>query len=262
MPERTSYAHGTPCWVDLATPDVQAAKDFYGSLFGWEAKDQETPMGPYTMFYKGDKVVAAAGPQQEAEASQGVPPHWNTYVSVDNVAAAAKEAEAAGGSVIAGPMDVMEEGKMAFISDPGGAVFGLWEPGKTAGADLVNEHGALSWNELITDDTAAAEKFYGQVLGWKAETTEMPNGPYTSWMVGDRAIGGMMAKRPEMGPIPNVWGVYFGADNCDQCLENVKAAGGSVVMEPFNVPEVGRFGVAADPQGAMFTVFTASGPVD
>jgi hypothetical protein len=260
MPERTSYVHGTPSWADLGTTDPQAAKAFYGSIFGWEAKEQDTPNGPYIMFYKGDKAVAAAMPLTEMETSQGVPPHWNTYIAVDDVAAAATAATEAGGHVIVEPMEVMDAGKMAFVADPGGAVFGLWEAGNHIGAQLVNEHGALSWNELITDDTDGAEEFYGKVLGWTTETAEMPAGPYTSWMVGQAPVGGMMKKRTEMGPIPNVWGVYFGADDCDACLEDVKAAGGTVVMDPIEVPEVGRLAVVSDPQGAMFTVFTAANP--
>jgi predicted enzyme related to lactoylglutathione lyase len=212
------------------------------------------------MFYKGDKAVAAAMPLTEMETSQGVPPHWNTYIAVDDVATAATAATEAGGHVIVEPMEVMDAGKMAFVADPGGAVFGLWEAGNHIGAQLVNEHGALSWNELITDDTDGAEEFYGKVLGWTTETAEMPAGPYTSWMVGQAPVGGMMKKRTEMGPIPNVWGVYFGADDCDACLEDVKAAGGTVVMDPIEVPEVGRLAVVSDPQGAMFTVFTAANP--
>jgi len=133
----------------------------------------------------------------------------------------------------------------------------LWEPRSHKGAELVNEHGTLFWNELITDDTAAAIDFYTEVFGWKAETTEMPNGPYTSfWADGNvegHAAAGMLGKTEDM-QFPNSWSVYFAVDDVEDTLNAVKDNGGQVIMQPMDVPQVGRFAVVKDPQGAVMTV--------
>lgn len=261
MPERTSYAHGTPSWTDLGTTDIAAAKAFYGGLFGWEAADNPTDQGmDYTMFSKNGKPVAGGGPLPPDMASKGMPPMWNSYVAVDSVDETVAKVEEAGGSLVMGPMDVMDAGRMAFVTDPTGAAIGLWQAGEHFGAQLVNEHGSLSWNELLTDDTATAQKFYADALGWGAETTDMPNGPYTTFKVGERPAAGMMEKNPNMGPIPNYWGVYFAVDDCDGCVEKVKELGGNVLMEAFDVPEVGRMAVLQDPQGATFSVIKLLNP--
>ena len=260
MPERSGYAHGVPSWVVLGTTDVEGAKAFYGAIFGWEAMDVPTDQGvPYTMLTKNGKVVAGMGPIPPDQAAAGMPPMWNTYVNVDSVDETIAKATEAGGNVMMPAMDVMETGRMAYIADPTGAPIGLWEAGTHKGAELVNEHGTLSWNELLTDDTASAGAFYSQVFGWKTEVTEMPNGPYTSfWADGNvegNAAAGMMGKSEEM-QFPNSWSVYFTVDDVDATLSLVKDNGGQVLMQPMDVPEVGRFAVVQDPQGATMTVIT------
>ena len=261
MPERTGYANGVPSWVDLGTSDVEGAKAFYGAVFGWQAEDVPTDQGvPYTMLTKNGKVVAGMGPIPPDQAAAGMPPMWNSYVNVDSVDDTIAKVNEAGGSVMMPAMDVMDTGRMAFISDPTGANIGLWQPGTHKGAELVNEHGTFTWSELMTDDTSAAGSFYSAVFGWRAEVTEMPNGPYTSfWADGNvegNAAAGMMAKTPEMGSFPNYWGVYFAVDDVDATLGAVKDNGGQVLMQPMDVPEVGRFAVIQDPQGASSTVIT------
>ena len=183
---------------------------------------------------------------------------WNSYVNVDSVDDTIAKVTAAGGNVLMPAMDVMDSGRMAFVADPAGAAIGLWQPGIHTGAELVNEHGTFTWNELITDDTSAAGAFYAAVFGWTSETTEMPNGLYTSfWADGNvkgNAAAGMMAKTEEMGSFPNYWGVYFAVDDVEATLALVKDNGGQVLMPPMDAPEVGRFAVVQDPQGATSTV--------
>jgi len=257
--ERTSYAHGVPSWTDLSSTDVAGSKDFYGAIFGWEATDQPTEQGvDYTMFTKNGKAVAGAGPQPPTMA--GAPSMWNTYINVDNVDETAAKVKASGGSIMMEPMDVMEAGRMAFVTDPTGAAVGLWQAGQHIGAELVNEPGSLTWNELITDDTATAQKFYADAFGWSAQTDETPNGPYTSFNVGENPAAGMMPKNENMGPIPNSWGTYFAVDDCDGCVQKAKELGGKVLMESFDVPEVGRMAVLQDPQGAVFSVIKLANP--
>ena len=163
MPERAEYAPGTPSWVDIGT-DVEAAKQFYGGLFGWGGRDagpaEET--GGYGFFVKGEKLVAGYGPQQ----SPG-PPNWTTYVSVDDADDITKKVEAAGGTVVVAPMQVMTAGRMAVFQDAQGAFISAWEPGGHKGAEVVNESGAMSWNELNTRDVEGSKAFYREVFGWE-----------------------------------------------------------------------------------------------
>src|SRR5215471_16214575 len=112
MSERTSYRAGTPCWVDLGSPDPQAAADFYGAVFGWSAEmDPRPEAGGYGMFSRNGKLVAGLGPQQNPD----VPPYWTVYVSVDDADKTAAAITGAGGTSIAGPMDVFDAGRLAVF---------------------------------------------------------------------------------------------------------------------------------------------------
>jgi len=156
MGERTGHAPGTFSWTDLTTTDQESAKAFYGGLFGWVAED--TPIGEdayYSIQRVDGKDVAAISPQQEAQREAGVPPTWNSYVTVENADAVAERAKELGATVVAPPFDVMQAGRMAAIQDPQGAFFLLWQPNQNHGAQLVNAPGALSWNELASPDLDA-----------------------------------------------------------------------------------------------------------
>jgi predicted enzyme related to lactoylglutathione lyase len=159
------------------------------------------------------------------------------------------------------PMDVMDSGRMAMAADPTGAVFGIWEAGNHIGARIVNEQGAFNWNELTTDDTAAATAFYEKVFGYEVETTETPGGrDYHMFKVGDRGIAG--ALEPPKPDIPNSWGVYFAVDDVAETEKVATENGGSVVYGPMEAPEVGTFLGLADPVGSQFTVIQLAAPVD
>jgi predicted enzyme related to lactoylglutathione lyase len=254
MPERDGYPHGIPGWVDLSTTDVAAAKDFYRGVFGWESTDLPTgPDGPdYTFFSMNEKVVAGCGPIPSTMPQVAF---WNSYINVDSVDEAVANTEAAGGSVIMPAMDVMDQGRMAFVFDATGATIGFWEAGAHPGAGLVNEHGALVWNELMTDDPGAAKAFYAAAVGWDEQTEQMEGGPvYTSFKVGDRFVAGMMKKTPDM-EFPNYWNIYFAVDDVDAAAAKVTELGGNLMGDPFDSP-VGRMAVAADPQGATFSIIT------
>ena len=255
MPEMQSYPHGTFAWVDLATTDHTAAKEFYRPLFGWDASD--LPIGEgmvYTMFTLRGKNVAAVSQLSEELKTQGVPPHWSSYVSVTDVDQIADKAKELGGTVLVEPMDVFEEGRMAFIQDPTGASVGLWQPKNHIGAQIVNEPGGFCWNELATRDVDAAKKFYSNLFGWSADTQDMSMGPYTVFKNGDAFAGGMLQMTDEWGEIPPHWMVYFAVDDCDARAQQIKDLGGEIHVEPMDIPDVGRFAVASDPQGGHFTV--------
>ncbi len=255
----TEYAPGTPSWVDLSSPDLDASAAFYGGLFGWDCIEAGDPAetGGYRMFQLRGATVAGLGPLQE----NAGPPAWSTYVSVADADATAKAITDAGGTVMVPPMDVMEAGRMLVAADPTGAVFSAWQPKATIGAGIVNEPGALSWNELNTRDPDAAEPFYRAVFGWTANHNDMGGGAtYTEWQLDGRSVGGMLDMRgrvPEQ--IPAHWLTYFAVDDTDATVAKTTELGGAVMVPAMDI-EPGRFAVVADPQGAFFAVMKMNAP--
>jgi predicted enzyme related to lactoylglutathione lyase len=261
MPERTKYAPGTPSWVDLQTSDQAGAKSFYSALFGWEYED--SPVGHdadgneavYSMATKNGKHVAALAPLP----MPGVPPHWNTYVTVADVDATAAQVPGAGGSVMMPPFDVMDAGRMSVIADPTGALLCLWQVTNHIGASLVNEPGTLAWEELMTADIPAATAFYSKIFGWEATPLEMPGMEYTELKLNGRGIGGAM--KPPMEGMPAMWGIYFAVEDTDKAVEIATANGGTVIQPAVDIPP-GRMAVIADPAGAMFNIIKLANPGD
>jgi predicted enzyme related to lactoylglutathione lyase len=250
MPQRTSYAPGTFSWADLATSDPDAAKVFYTSLFGWETQDNPIPDGGvYTMLLKGGKPVAALSQLQ----AEGQPVVWNSYVTVASADDAAAAARDGGATLISEPFDVMDVGRMAVFMDPVGAVLCVWEPGTSIGAELVNEPGALTINQLNTGDPVGSQEFYSGVFGWRFE--QVTDDEVSFWAIynGDRLNGGMMLQEPA------AWLVYFGSESADDDAGRIVELGGQVVVPPTPVPS-GKFLVAQDPQGAFFAL--SSGEFD
>ncbi len=252
MAEQPEHPAGTPIWVDLGTSDVPAAATFYGQLFGWQAQDLGPDAGGYMMLTLKDQQVAGIGPLM----GEGQPVAWSTYISTEDADATARRVEEAGGRVLAPPMDVMDQGRMAVFMDPAGAAFSVWQPARMRGAALFNQPGALSWNELQTTDVAAAKTFYGSVFGWAAADSSMGQGEgapaYTEWKLNDRSIGGaMVIQNPG---IPPHWLAYFSVEDCDTAAARVSELGGRVMMPPMSFGP-GRFAVVTDPQGAAFALF-------
>jgi uncharacterized protein len=259
MPTRTEYKHGTFSWVDLGTTDPDAAKKFYGGLFGWTFSDM--PAGPgmtYSMCKMGAHDVAALfkmGPEMK-----GVPSHWTSYVTVDNVDERTKKVVASGGKVIKEPFDVMDVGRMALVQDPSGGTLSFWQPKKHIGAGVVQDPGSLCWNELFSTNVDAAGKFYVQTVGWKTETMDMgPMGTYTLFQRPGEGkegnVGGMMAMPPTMKDVPSHWLAYFAVADIDASTKKATDLGGKTVVPPTDIPNIGRFSIIRDPQGAVLALF-------
>lgn len=246
------HAPGSFCWIELATTDGPGAKKFYGDLFGWEANDN--PIGPgmvYTMLKLNGKDAGAL--YQKGDEMKQVPTHWASYISVTSADETAAKAKALGATVVQEPFDVMEHGRMAVIADPTGAHFCIWQPMQHKGVGVKGETGSLCWNELLTNDTEKAKDFYTKLFGWTAKT-DGGETPYTEWINGDDHIGGMMQILPHMGPMPPNWGIYIAVDDCDATAAKATSTGGRQYVPPTDIPNVGRFAVLADPQGAVFNI--------
>jgi hypothetical protein len=253
MGERTGYAPGTFCWVDLTTTDQAAAKAFYGGLFGWETEDMPVAEGVfYSMQRLRGKDVAAISPQPQQQREAGVPPTWNSYVSVESADAAAERARELGGNVHAPAFDVMQAGRMAVIQDPQGAFLLAWQPREHFGAALVNEPGAFCWNELNTPDPVGAIPFYSGLFGWTIEPFEGSPEPYFSIKNGDADNGGI---REQGQPgVPPHWLVYFAVEDIDAAIAKVDELGGAKMVGPIDI-QIAKIAVVHDQQGAFFALY-------
>lgn len=247
MVEMTDYTSGTPSWVDVSTPDMEATKAFYGGLFGWEAMSHPE-MGGYTNFTVNGKLICGAAPFMSPDQH----PAWSTYISVDDADATAQAVRDNGGQVIFPPMDVMDLGRMAHFTDPTGAFLGIWQPGQHKGAQIVNEPGSLVWNELDTRDMEAAKTFYTKVFPWTAKTNGEGDDAYTEWQLDGRSIAGGMVINASFPPnVPPNWLPYFAVADSDATVAKAKELGGTAIMPGMDTDQ-GRIAVLADPQGAVF----------
>jgi uncharacterized protein len=256
MPEVSEHAPGTPSWVDLASPDIEASARFYGGLFDWTATEagpvEET--GGYRMLQRDGRNVAGLGPVQ----AEGQPAMWTTYVSTDDADAVAARVREAGGQVIMEPFDVLGTGRMAVFGDAVGAVISVWEPKTHHGADVVNEPRSLCWNELAARDVDAAKRFYEAVFGWQGETNTHGATSYTEWKLDGRTVGGMIQMNEQWpAEIPPHWMVYFAVDDVDAAAAKAADLGGRIAVEPSDTP-AGRFSVLNDPHGAVFSIIKLS----
>jgi predicted enzyme related to lactoylglutathione lyase len=253
MGERTTYTPGTFSWTDLTTTDQAAARAFYTALFGWEITDMPVDENTaYSMAAISGKPVAAISPQPPQQRDNGVPPMWNSYITVDDADAAVERARELGANVHAPAFDVMEAGRMAVIQDPQGAYFLVWQPREHIGAGLVNAPGALVWNELGSPDMDGSARFYGELFGWTTSPVE-GDMPYLVISSAAGTVNGGI--RPPMPPeAPPFWLVYFAVDDIDAAVAKVTELGGAVLGEPTDIG-FARISIGQDPQGAVFALY-------
>lgn len=236
--------------MDLQTPDPAAARAFYSELLGWSFDGGTDPnTGFYAMAQVGGRNVAGMAKLRDGSP---FPPMWSVYIATDDADATTRAVTDAGGSVVVPPMDVMEEGRMAYFADPSGAHFGVWQGKKHQGAQLVDEPGALCWNEVYTRDLPRARPFYAKVFGLGEKKLDAPDVDYWTLHKGDAIAFGAMQMGPQFPPaVPSHWNTYFAVRDVDASAARLPALGGSLVAPPFDTP-YGRMLVAADPHGAAF----------
>ncbi len=255
MSERSDYNDGEFCWVDLATPDLERSAKFYADLIGWEFEPAEAPegidIGGYGNFtYEGKPVAGMARIMQE-----GQPTAWSSYVKVADSDATAEKVRDAGGSVVLGPLDIPGgAGRMTTCQDPEGAFISTWEPGTHRGAELVNEVGAWSWNNLASREIEKAKDFYRKVFGWEATQSDQAPEFIWNWQIeGQRwpeGLGGLQEMQPDVpAEVPPHWEVYFLVADLDQAIEVTTKAGGQLLFGPLELP-VAKLAIVTDPEGA------------
>lgn len=249
----TDFSTGSPSWIDLGSPDTDAAAAFYTGVFGWDYVSAGPDAGGYGFFQQRGKTVAALGPLTEEGASSA----WSVYFQTPDADATAKATEQGGGTVRVAPMDVMEAGRMAAMTDPSGAQFAVWQPGAVKGLERASEDDTLVWVELHVADPEAALGFYRELFGWRWQEMEAPGMTYrvistAEGDLEDASFGGAAELQGE-GMAPS-WVPYFAVADADRTAEAVQGNGGSVLMPAADVPDVGRIAWFADPFGAPFAV--------
>jgi predicted enzyme related to lactoylglutathione lyase len=261
--ENVTHAPGTFCWVELATSDSAGAKKFYTELLGlWETTDDPIPGGgTYTMIQMEGGNIGGLYELNDEMREAGVPPHWLTYVTVEDASATAKLARELGGRVVRDAFDVMEIGRMAVLQDPFGATFAVWQPKLHHGTHFADARpGSVCWNELATRDEDRCATFYGNLFGWKPETRQHPGSTYTIFNKGGAMKAGMLKMNEEWGDCPPNWMIYVSVADCDATAAKVAGLGGKLLVPPTDIPPVGRFSVIQDPQGAVFSIIKLSPP--
>ncbi|HEX3650898.1 MAG TPA: VOC family protein [Pseudonocardiaceae bacterium] len=245
MSEISEYQQGTPCWLDLWTPDREASMDFYAAVFGWSYRVGPPEQHSYTEALLTDRTVAGIVTPPGGEHTPMV---WVTYLSVDDADAAMAAVTEHGGQVLAGVIEVPGAGvRLVLGTDPTGGLFGAWQAPGHAGAQLANEPGTQVWNELMSPDPATARTFYHAVFGVEISDS-FPDFDYTTIKVGGRDVGGIGKSN---GAAPASWSCYFSVAETDAVAAVVRSNGGSVLGEPTDTP-YGRMAVCFDPHGTTF----------
>lgn len=262
MPVRNDFAPGEFCWIDLAAHDLPSAATWYGDLFGWSHMLMDSPgegAPPYAFFMQGEAAVAGLGQMSDEMKAQGIPPCWNSYIATPDCSAFEAKAQAAGATVTVPTTDVPGHGKLAFFLDPEGASFAAWETTTQSGPGVhLAEPVGLSWTELMTRDSAAAQAFYAELNGWEYASMPMGGVDYTMIKNAGQDAGGMMPMEgPQFEGVPAHWMVYFAVADCDATAAQASASGGRILLPPTEIP-VGKFATLGDPQGGAFSVITVN----
>jgi len=239
-----------PAWVELSTSDPAAARDFYARLFDWRVEVSADPQyGGYGIAKVGGADAAGIGPKQSPEA----PTAWSLYIGADDVDATAGRVEAAGGTIVAAPFDVGDQGRMAVFQDPSGAFISVWKANQMRDFE-TGATNAYGWAELNARGVATSIPFYREVFGWTSRESEMGDGqpPYTELLLDGDPVAGAWEMNPAIpAEVPSYWQVYFIADDVDATFRKALDLGAAEMVEPQDFPG-GRFAIVSDPQGASF----------
>lgn len=245
-------------WHDLMTTDAAKSKAFYTALFDWRIDDRPMPAGfTYHM------ITAGPGPIGGIVEEKNIPmSHWMPYAAVADVDRAAEKVAQLGGSVCVPPTDIPQTGRFAVVGDPQGAYFSLYKglPEAQGFDPDLPVPGRICWNEVLTTDDEAAQRFYSGLFGWRDEPMDLgEHGTYHVQNLGDKQAGGIM-KNPQNGA-PSCWLVYFLVEDLEQATGKAKQLGATSMLEGQPIPNVGRFSLLQDPVGAVFALFQGNEPL-
>lgn len=248
--------HGEFVWHDLMSKDPEGSKAFYTGLFGWQVHEHDMGEFTYNMFMEGERGVGGVIALDDGFPA---PSHWVAYADVANADDACAKVGELGGTVCIPPHDMGGMGRSAFVEDPTGGFLRIWEFAEEKKAPPQGE-GTFCWHELMTNDVAAAKGFYKGVFGWEEEEMDMgPMGVYTLFKRAEGHAGGAMAFPPNVpeGTKPH-WMNYVHVADVDAKTALAGELGAQVLVPPSDIPEIGRFSVLMDPQGATIALFQSA----
>ena len=250
MAETMATTANEPAWVDLATSDAAAAREFYSSLFGWDVEVNSDPQyGGYALARIGGRDAAGIGGKMDP----GTPTAWSVYLGTGDIDALAARVSEAGGTVVMAPFDVGDQGRMGVFQDPTGAFISSWQ-GTRMGGFQTQGAGAFGWAELNARGVDRAIPFYTGLFGWDTRTTEMgpDQPPYTEFLKDGASVAGAWEMSPTVpAEVPSYWQVYFSVDDVDAAFRKALELGAQELLGPQDMPG-GRFAIVSDPQGASF----------
>lgn len=232
---------------------------FYGVVVGWGTQAWPDPSMNYTMWMAGDDAIGGVMELPAEARAAGVPPHWIGVVNVSDCDGTIARAQAMGGSVLAGPMDIPGVGRYATLADSTGAAFSIMQSAHPSAEPARHDGvGRYAWAELWTTDPDAAWAFYSALFGWvEKDSMPMPEGGVYRMFARPqdaKHMGGIALKMPQQ-PV-SAWLHYATVDDADSATNRLRELGGVTVMGPMDIPGGGRIVGALDPQGAMFALYS------
>ena len=248
-----AFAPGTPCWVDLLVGDVDRAQSFYADLFGWRWLAGDAATGGYTMALLDGHPVAGIS---RKPAGAPIASQWTTYLRVGQIEVAAAAIEAHGGRTLGRPVPIGALARTLIALDPGGAYFGVWEPGDLPGSGMLDAPGSLTWNELLTRDYDRVQDFQLGVFGHEFTDETEAGGP--RWATAHTGDGNPAYGLAEIGDdwpreIPPHWVASFAANNVVPSLARALELGATLIQGPFDGP-YGVGAVLSGPEGEVFSI--------
>ncbi|MBO3095643.1 VOC family protein [Cellulomonas dongxiuzhuiae] len=242
---------GVPSWADITVTDLGPTQRFYGGLLGWQLSVGGPETGGYVTATVDGKVVAGL---RVSDVPQ--PAGWCVYLATDDVEASVARAVGAGASVVVGPMSVLRQGRMALLTDPTGALVGLWESVEHTGWELTDAPGSFVWAEQMSHDPDAARRFYTALFGYEQHDMSAPDFTYTSLSVGGTPAAGIGGYGPGAGDVPAAWTWYIAVEDADAIVPRVGELGGEVVSGPEDTP-YGRMLLVRGPAGEVLALLQA-----
>ncbi|HXG81940.1 MAG TPA: VOC family protein [Sphingomicrobium sp.] len=249
--------HGSHIWYELLTTDAEGAKAFYEAVVpGWK-------VGPASPDHEGYREINiegdghAGGMMQlnEQMLAGGAKPVWLGYVGVDDVDATVAEVQARGGQIHLRAFDIPGVGRIAMVADPQGNPFYVMRGAIEAASNAFSTDavGHVNWNELTTPDPTAARRFYRELFGWTSDEF-MPMGELGEYRFLAHQGTTIGAISPCMEGSPAGWRYYIRVPSIAAAAEAVKSNGGTVTLEPMEVPGGDHIIIGKDPQGAEFAL--------
>ncbi len=247
---------GQFCWIDFMTNNIKASQEFTGKLLGWQPMDMKMGSGSYAICQLEGSAVA--GFCDLKKMPEGTPAHIEKFIAVDNIDETLKAVRQHGGKVVSEPEMFLDLGRYATVADPTGVTVSVMQPHMFAGIEAdPMANGAPGWFQLNTDNMDRAGSFYTNVFHWEPVSQKTADYPYIIFKQGETSVCGMMNKDPGMGMKAAGWDTYFTVKDCDDVTQRAKKLGANVVVQPRDIPKVGRYSVIESPQGVSMSFMQA-----